>query len=144
MGAGALAGNPFGVDRQALAACLGFTSAAQNSIDAVSDRDAPQEAAAAAAILPPRTDGEEPMIRFRKFAAAAALIRERIDPAGKRAAVVGAGGTARAVAFALKNAGADVTLVAAPSCLEPPVGARHVAVGTAQASAAWGTSRCSS
>ena len=28
LGAGALAGNPFGVDRQALAACLGFTGAA--------------------------------------------------------------------------------------------------------------------
>jgi argininosuccinate lyase len=39
LGAGALAGNPFGVDRQALAACLGFTGVAQNSVDAVSDRD---------------------------------------------------------------------------------------------------------
>jgi argininosuccinate lyase len=39
LGAGALAGNSFGIDRQALAACLGFTSVAQNSMDAVSDRD---------------------------------------------------------------------------------------------------------
>jgi argininosuccinate lyase len=39
LGAGALAGNPFGLDRQALAACLGLTTPAQNSIDAVSDRD---------------------------------------------------------------------------------------------------------
>ena len=39
LGAGALAGAPFPVDREALAAELGFRSAAPNSIDAVSDRD---------------------------------------------------------------------------------------------------------
>ena len=39
LGAGALAGNPFGIDRQSLADDLGFASVAQNSIDAVSDRD---------------------------------------------------------------------------------------------------------
>jgi argininosuccinate lyase len=39
LGAGALAGHPFGLDRQALAADLGFAAVAQNSIDAVSDRD---------------------------------------------------------------------------------------------------------
>jgi argininosuccinate lyase len=39
LGAGALAGNPFGIDRQSLADSLGFASIAQNSIDAVSDRD---------------------------------------------------------------------------------------------------------
>ena len=39
LGAGALAGNPFGVDRQALAAALGFDAVSENSIDAVNDRD---------------------------------------------------------------------------------------------------------
>ncbi len=39
LGAGALAGAPFPVDRAALAAELGFHSPAPNSIDAVSDRD---------------------------------------------------------------------------------------------------------
>jgi argininosuccinate lyase len=50
LGAGALAGNPFGIDRQGLAACLGFTAAAQNSIDAVSDRDFVVEFLACAAL----------------------------------------------------------------------------------------------
>jgi argininosuccinate lyase len=39
LGAGALAGNPFNVDRRALAAELGFDAVTQNSVDAVSDRD---------------------------------------------------------------------------------------------------------
>jgi len=39
LGSGALAGNPFGVDRDFLAAQLGFASVAPNSLDAVSDRD---------------------------------------------------------------------------------------------------------
>ena len=40
LGSGALAGNPFGVDRRALAAELGFTGGVcPNSMDAVSDRD---------------------------------------------------------------------------------------------------------
>ncbi|MBE2184318.1 MAG: argininosuccinate lyase [Anaerolineae bacterium] len=39
LGAGALAGNPFGVDRAGLAQALGFREAAQNSLDAVADRD---------------------------------------------------------------------------------------------------------
>jgi argininosuccinate lyase len=39
LGAGALAGNPFGIDRQAIASELGFANVSQNSIDAVSDRD---------------------------------------------------------------------------------------------------------
>ena len=39
LGAGALAGCPFAIDRAALAADLGFASASPNSIDAVSDRD---------------------------------------------------------------------------------------------------------
>jgi argininosuccinate lyase len=39
LGAGALAGNPLGVDRQALAAELGFAAVSENSVDAVSDRD---------------------------------------------------------------------------------------------------------
>ena len=39
LGSGALAGNPFGVDRQALAADLAFERVCPNSMDAVSDRD---------------------------------------------------------------------------------------------------------
>lgn len=39
LGSGALAGNPFGVDRQALAADLEFERVCPNSMDAVSDRD---------------------------------------------------------------------------------------------------------
>jgi len=39
LGSGALAGNPFGVDRDFLAGELGFASVAPNSLDAVSDRD---------------------------------------------------------------------------------------------------------
>lgn len=39
LGAGALAGTPFPVSRENLAAELGFQSVAQNSLDAVSDRD---------------------------------------------------------------------------------------------------------
>ena len=39
LGAGALAGAPFPVDRFSLAAALGFSEPAPNSLDAVSDRD---------------------------------------------------------------------------------------------------------
>ena len=39
LGAGALAGNPFEVDRQKMALALGFDACSQNSLDAVSDRD---------------------------------------------------------------------------------------------------------
>ncbi len=39
LGAGALAGNAFGIDREALARELGFDVLYQNSLDAVSDRD---------------------------------------------------------------------------------------------------------
>jgi argininosuccinate lyase len=39
LGAGALAGTPFPIDRTALAEALGFASPAPNSLDAVSDRD---------------------------------------------------------------------------------------------------------
>jgi len=39
LGAGALAGNPFNIDRQALAFDLGFDAISQNSLDAVEDRD---------------------------------------------------------------------------------------------------------
>ncbi len=42
--------------------------------------------------------------------AALELIRERIDPARSAIAIVGAGGTARAIAAALRDAGAGVTL----------------------------------
>nr|MBC7243749.1 argininosuccinate lyase [Chloroflexota bacterium] len=51
LGAGALAGNPFGIDRQALAAELGFAAIAENSMDAVSDRDYVVEFLAWAALL---------------------------------------------------------------------------------------------
>ena len=39
LGAGALAGNPFEIDRMALAETLNFDSISENSLDAVSDRD---------------------------------------------------------------------------------------------------------
>jgi len=39
LGAAALAGNTYGLDREALARDLGFASVAENSMDAVSDRD---------------------------------------------------------------------------------------------------------
>ena len=39
LGSGALAGHPLGIDRQRLAAELGFSGVAENSVDAVSDRD---------------------------------------------------------------------------------------------------------
>ncbi|XP_048589033.1 argininosuccinate lyase isoform X2 [Nematostella vectensis] len=39
LGSGALAGNPFGVDRRFLAQELGFSDVTGNSLDAVSDRD---------------------------------------------------------------------------------------------------------
>ena len=39
LGSGALSGNPLGIDRQFLAAELGFDSLSQNSMDAVADRD---------------------------------------------------------------------------------------------------------
>jgi argininosuccinate lyase len=39
LGSGAIAGNPFKIDRQALAESLGFSAVTANSIHAVSDRD---------------------------------------------------------------------------------------------------------
>ena len=39
LGSGALAGNPFGINREALAADLGFARPTANSIDGVTDRD---------------------------------------------------------------------------------------------------------
>lgn len=39
LGSGALAGNPFAIDRQALAVDLGFAGVTPNSLDGVSDRD---------------------------------------------------------------------------------------------------------
>jgi argininosuccinate lyase len=50
LGAGALAGSGFPIDRMALATSLGFESAAANSIDAVSDRDFVVELIAACSI----------------------------------------------------------------------------------------------
>jgi argininosuccinate lyase len=51
LGTGALAGTPYAIDRQMLAADLGFATIAQNSVDAVSDRDFCIEFLAAAALL---------------------------------------------------------------------------------------------
>lgn len=39
LGSGAIAGNPFGIDREKLASRLAFTSVTSNSMQAVSDRD---------------------------------------------------------------------------------------------------------
>ncbi len=51
LGAGALAGAAFAIDREALASDLGFAAVSPNSIDAVSDRDFLLEFLAAGAIL---------------------------------------------------------------------------------------------
>jgi argininosuccinate lyase len=51
LGAGALAGNPFGVNRQRLADELGFERVLPNSIDAISSRDYILELLSAGAIL---------------------------------------------------------------------------------------------
>lgn len=51
LGSGALAGNPFNIDCQALAADLGFATVAENSVDAVSDRDYTVEFLAWAALV---------------------------------------------------------------------------------------------
>lgn len=51
LGAGALAGSTIVLDREAIAAELGFSSVTQNSMDAVSDRDFACELLAALAIL---------------------------------------------------------------------------------------------
>ncbi len=51
LGAGALAGNPFGIDRQFLADELGFERVSENSLDAVSDRDFIAEFLFAAALI---------------------------------------------------------------------------------------------
>ncbi|MFN2297883.1 MAG: argininosuccinate lyase [Anaerolineales bacterium] len=51
LGSGALAGTAFPVDREALAAELGFSSAAPNSLDAVADRDFAAEFVFTAALI---------------------------------------------------------------------------------------------
>lgn len=51
MGAGALAGNPYPVDREAIAGELGFPEVLENSVDAVGARDYAMEFLAAGAIL---------------------------------------------------------------------------------------------
>jgi argininosuccinate lyase len=51
LGVGALAGSPYPIDRDALAASLGFSAAAQNGIDAVEDRDFVVECLTWAALL---------------------------------------------------------------------------------------------
>lgn len=39
LGSGAIAGNPFNINREKLASILGFAKITQNSMNAVSDRD---------------------------------------------------------------------------------------------------------
>jgi len=51
LGSGALAGNPFDVDRDQLAANLGFDSVSENSLDAVEDRDYVVEFLFASAVI---------------------------------------------------------------------------------------------
>ncbi len=51
LGAGALAGNTFGIDRAAVARALGFSQVTANSLDSVSDRDFVIEFLAAASLL---------------------------------------------------------------------------------------------
>ena len=51
LGSAALAGTSFPIDRQSVAAALGFEGLCENSLDAVSDRDFAVEFAAAAALL---------------------------------------------------------------------------------------------
>ncbi|HLG21442.1 MAG TPA: argininosuccinate lyase, partial [Candidatus Manganitrophaceae bacterium] len=51
LGAGALAGNSFSLDRSAVARALGFSDVTANSLDTVSDRDFVAEFLSAAAIL---------------------------------------------------------------------------------------------
>ncbi|MHB1293533.1 MAG: argininosuccinate lyase [Anaerolineae bacterium] len=51
LGAGALAGNAYGIDREELALALGFSGVTENSMDAVSDRDMIVETLADAALL---------------------------------------------------------------------------------------------
>ncbi len=51
LGSGALAGNAYGIDREALARELGFSGVTENSMDAVSDRDMILEALSWGAIL---------------------------------------------------------------------------------------------
>jgi shikimate dehydrogenase len=62
--------------------------------------------------------------------AALALIREHLDPATSTAAIVGAGGTARAIASALKDAGAAVTLYAR-NAARGEAAARQIGVASA-------------
>src|SRR5207249_3219262 len=51
-------------------------------------------------------------------------IRARIDPRGRRAIVVGAGGAARAVAVSLRGAGAQVTIATREDPVVPPAALR--------------------
>jgi argininosuccinate lyase len=51
LGAGALAGNSFGINREGVARALGFSEATANSLDTVSDRDFVVEFLSAASIL---------------------------------------------------------------------------------------------
>ena len=51
LGAGALAGTPFPIDRESVARELGFARVSENSLDSVADRDFVLELAATLSIL---------------------------------------------------------------------------------------------
>ena len=51
LGSGALAGHPFGIDRDTLATSLGFSEVSLNSLDATSDRDFVAEFMSSASLL---------------------------------------------------------------------------------------------
>jgi len=57
LGCGAIAGTPFAIDREALAAEVGFVGLCENSVDAVSDRDFVVEFMAWAALLQAHLSG---------------------------------------------------------------------------------------
>ncbi len=94
LGAGALAGNPFGVDRGRLARELGFPRVFPNSIDAISARDFALEFLAAAAILGSTlsrmaedsilwSSAEFSFVRFdESFATGSSLMPQKQNPDG--------------------------------------------------------------
>jgi argininosuccinate lyase len=67
LGAGALAGTPFPIDREAVARELGFARVSENSLDSVSDRDFVLELAAALSILMVRLAEEIVLWNTREF-----------------------------------------------------------------------------
>jgi argininosuccinate lyase len=94
LGAGALAGNPFGIDRGRLAKELGFPRVFPNSIDAISARDFALEVLSAAAILGSTlsrmaedlilwSSAEFSFVRFdESFATGSSLMPQKQNPDG--------------------------------------------------------------